>query len=69
MAGSVRRVQPGSAEPLPSENVLRGIYVGSVTQGITDCRGGTQYLNGYESVFGYRDFLREQLPRRRIFAA
>jgi hypothetical protein len=43
------------------KNVLRGIYVGSVTQGFTDCRGGTQYLNGYESAFGYRDFLREQI--------
>lgn len=43
------------------KNVLRGIFVGSVTQGITDCRGGTQYLNGYESAYGYRDFLREQI--------
>jgi hypothetical protein len=42
-------------------NILRGIYVGSVTQGITDCRGGTQYLNGYESIYGYGDFLREQI--------
>lgn len=47
-------------------NVLRGIFVGSITQGITDCRGGWQYLDGYESAFGYRDFLREQIasPRR-----
>lgn len=45
------------------KNVLRGIYVGSVTQGFTDCRGGTQYLNGYESAFGYRDFLREQIAK------
>jgi hypothetical protein len=43
------------------KNVLRGIFVGSVTQGFTDCRGGTQYLNGYESAYGYRDFLREQI--------
>jgi hypothetical protein len=47
------------------KNVLRGIYVGSVTQGITDCRGGTQYLNGYESMYGYRDFLREQIASAR----
>lgn len=45
----------------PDKSVLRGIYVGSVTQGFTDCRGGTQYLNGYESAYGYRDFLREQI--------
>jgi hypothetical protein len=36
---------------------LVGIYVGSVTQGITDCRRGTQFLDGYESIFGYRSFL------------
>jgi len=43
------------------KNLLRRIFVGSVTQGITDCRGGWQYLNGYESAYGYRDFLREQI--------
>jgi len=43
------------------KNILRGIYVGSVTQGITDCRGGWQYLDGYESAFGYRDFIRQQI--------
>jgi hypothetical protein len=32
--------------------------VGSVTQSLTDCRAGTQFLDGYESMFGYGDFLR-----------
>lgn len=41
--------------------VLHGIYVGSVTQGLTDCRRGTQYLNGYESMFGFRDFVRQSI--------
>ena len=45
----------------PDRNILRGIYVGSVTQGFTDCRGGWQYLDGYESAFGYKDWLREQI--------
>jgi len=40
-----------------TKNVLVGIFVGSVTQGFTDCRRGTQFLNGYESAFGYRDWL------------
>ncbi|MBS2014130.1 MAG: trypsin-like serine protease [Deltaproteobacteria bacterium] len=39
--------------------VLRGIFVGSVTQGFTDCKRGTQFLNGYESMYGYRDWLNE----------
>lgn len=47
----------------PSKNVLVGIFVGSVTQGFTDCRRGTQFLNGYESAFGYREFLREGIAR------
>ena len=38
--------------------ILAGIYVGSVTQSFTDCVGGTQFLDGYESMFGYGDFLR-----------
>lgn len=38
---------------------LVGFFVGSVTQGVTDCVRGTQFLNGYESAFGYRDFFRE----------
>ena len=40
------------------KQVLVGIYVGSVTQSLTDCRAGTQLLDGYESMFGYGDFLR-----------
>jgi hypothetical protein len=36
--------------------VLVGFFVGSVTQGFTDCRKGTQFLDGYESAYGYRDF-------------
>jgi secreted trypsin-like serine protease len=40
-----------------SAPVLVGIFVGSVTGGFTDCKRGSQYLNGYESAYGYRDFL------------
>jgi len=43
--------------------VLVGFYVGSVTQGITDCRRGVQFLNGYESAFGYREFFGEAIAR------
>src|SRR5256885_1498332 len=32
-----------------SRDVLVGFYVGSVTQGITDCKPSFQYLDGYES--------------------
>ncbi|HEY8078459.1 MAG TPA: trypsin-like serine protease [Labilithrix sp.] len=39
--------------------VLVGFYVGSVTQGLTDCVKGTQFLDGYESAFGFRAFCRE----------
>ena len=46
-----------------TREVLVGVYVGSVTQGITDCRGGWQYLDGYESAFGYRDFLVSEIER------
>lgn len=46
-----------------SKHVLVGIYVGSVTQSFTDCRKGTQFLNGYESMFGYGDFLRAGIAR------
>ena len=42
-----------------NQQILRGIFVGSVTQGFTDCKRGTQFLNGYESMFGYRDWLNE----------
>jgi hypothetical protein len=40
------------------KQILVGIYVGSVTQSFTDCVAGTQFLDGYESMFGYGDFLR-----------
>ena len=46
-------------------HVLVGIFVGSVTQALTDCRRGTQYLNGYESMYGYGDFLREAIAKAR----
>jgi hypothetical protein len=46
-------------------HVLVGIYVGSVTQSFTDCRRGTQFLNGYESMFGYGDFLRGAIAQTR----
>lgn len=39
--------------------VLHGVYVGSVTQGFTDCRKGAQFLNGYEAMLGFRDFVEE----------
>ena len=41
-----------------ADGALVGIYVGSVTQGFTDCKTGSQYLDGYESMYGYADFLR-----------
>ena len=40
------------------KQVLVGVFAGSVTAGLTDCRRGTQFLDGYESMFGYGDFLR-----------
>jgi hypothetical protein len=39
--------------------VLVGIFVGSVTQAITDCEANVQFLDGYESAFGYADFLQQ----------
>ena len=45
------------------KHVLVGIYVGSVTQSFTDCVKGTQFLDGYESMFGYGDFLRAGIAR------
>jgi hypothetical protein len=45
--------------------VLVGIFVGSVTQGLTDCRRGAQFLDGYESMFGYRAFLEEGIAKAR----
>lgn len=41
------------------KQVLVGIFVGSVTGPFTDRRRGTQLLDGFESMFGYGDFLRE----------
>jgi hypothetical protein len=38
---------------------LLGFYVGSVTQGLTDCRRGTQFLDGYESAAGFASFFQE----------
>ncbi|MBL8606467.1 MAG: trypsin-like serine protease [Myxococcales bacterium] len=43
------------------EPVLVGFFVGSVTQGMTDCVRGSQYLNGYESAYGYREFFAEAI--------
>ncbi|HSO30992.1 MAG TPA: trypsin-like serine protease [Labilithrix sp.] len=45
------------------KQVLVGIFAGSVTAGLTDCRRGTQFLDGYESMFGYGDFLRDGVAR------
>jgi hypothetical protein len=49
----------------PEAPVLHGIYVGSVTQGITDCRKGTQYLNGYEAMLGFRAFVEAGIAKGR----
>lgn len=46
-----------------NRHVLVGIYVGSVTQSFTDCRKYSQFLNGYESMYGYGDFLRAGIAR------
>jgi Trypsin len=35
---------------------LMAIYVGSVTQGFSDCKKYLQYLNGYEASFGHAEF-------------
>lgn len=55
----------GSAavERRSDRTTLVGIYVGSVTQGLTDCRRGTQFLDGYESMYGYRAFLLDGIER------
>lgn len=47
----------------PDAPVLVGFFVGSVTQGLTDCVRGSQYLDGYESAFGYRDFFAEAIAK------
>lgn len=46
-----------------NKHVLVGIYVGSVTQSFSDCRKYSQFLNGYESMYGYGDFLRAGIAR------
>jgi hypothetical protein len=43
--------------------ILVGIYVGSVTQSLTDCRTYVQFLNGYEATFGFLDFYEEAIQR------
>ena len=43
--------------------VLAGIYVGSVTQSLTDCRKYVQFLNGYEATFGHLDFYEQAIQR------
>ena len=44
-------------------STLIGIYVGSVTQGLTDCRKYVQFLNGYEATFGHLDFYEAAIAR------
>lgn len=46
-----------------SRDVLVGFYVGSVTQFATDCVSSVQFLDGYESAFGYRDFFAAGIAR------
>jgi hypothetical protein len=41
--------------------MLSALYVGSVTQGFTDCRKYLQFLNGYEASFGHQAFFAEAL--------
>lgn len=43
----------------PGAPVLVGLFVGSVTQVLTDCVTGTQYLDGYESAYGYSSFFQQ----------
>jgi hypothetical protein len=52
-----------------SRDVLVGFYVGSVTQGITDCKKSVQFLDGYESAFGYRAFFQEGIARGVAFSS
>lgn len=44
---------------------LVGVYVGSVTQSMSDCRAHLQLLNGYEDVAGHADFFAEALASGR----
>ena len=60
----------GSAVVLRDENreILVGFYVGSVTSFLTDCKKSVQFLDGYESAFGYRAFLAEGFARGKRLA-
>ena len=42
---------------------LLGVYVGSVTQGLTDCKKFLQLLNGYEASFGHAAFYNQGIAR------
>lgn len=46
-----------------SRDVLVGFYVGSVTQGLTDCKRYVQFLDGYEAASGYRAFFQDGIAR------
>jgi hypothetical protein len=48
--------------------VLVGFYVGSVTGFLTDCHTSVQFLDGYESAYGYRGFFAEGLTRGKQLA-
>jgi hypothetical protein len=48
-----------------SHAILVGFYVGSVTQGLTDCRRGTQFLDGYESAAGFASFFQKGIDAGR----
>ena len=48
--------------------VLVGFYVGSVTSFLTDCKKSVQFLDGYESAYGYRSFVAEGLARGKQLA-
>jgi hypothetical protein len=42
--------------------------VGSVTSFLTDCHASVQFLDGYESAYGYRTFFAEGLARGKQLA-
>lgn len=46
--------------------VLVGVYVGSVTQALTDCRKHLQLLNGYEATFGHLAFYEDGIEAGRL---
>lgn len=49
--------------------VLVGVYVGSVTQALTDCRKHLQLLNGYEATFGHLSFYEDGIEAGRLALA